>query len=279
MHELPLVFFTVFGQLSAGMVLLSSLSCLMNCSQANSIIRQKINLLALVFMAVGMLLASFHLGHPLRALNVIYGIGRSPMSNEIFTFGVVFGVTFASVLIYYFSLNPDSQKLKLIKPLCLKINRLPYINQLIAIILILLSLVFVWTIVLTYMLPTVKTWDTNYTAIQMYTAMLALGGIASAMLGLYRLGNAAFLIGSVLIILLKIPYYNLMTTISPELACAQASWMIAECMLIIVALLLVAFNIYRSKHNAIIYLTAFACVFIAEVCGRIAFYNLWMIPL
>ena len=200
MHELPLVFFTVFGQLSAGMVLLSSLPCLMNCSQANPIIRQKINLLALVFMAIGMLLASFHLGHPLRALNVIYGIGRSPMSNEIFTFGVVFGVTFASVLIHFFSLNPDSQKLKLIKPLCLKINRFPYINQLIAIILILLSLVFVWTIVLTYMLPTVKTWDTNYTAIQMYTAMLALGGIASAMLGLYRLGNAAFIIGSVLIL-------------------------------------------------------------------------------
>ncbi|MFQ1042327.1 dimethyl sulfoxide reductase anchor subunit family protein [Gilliamella sp. CG16] len=279
MHELPLVFFTVLGQLSAGMVLLSSLSCFINHSQAKQVIRQKINGLALLFMALGMLIASFHLGHPMRAFNVILGIGRSPMSNEIFTFSVLFGVTLVSLLLNYFALNPNSEKLDMIKPLCLKINRIPYINQLLAIVLMILSLVFVWTIVLTYRLPTVKTWDTVYTSIQMYLTMLALGGIASARVGLYRLGIGAFIIGVLLIVLSKVPYFNLMTSISPALANAQLSWMIIECILLIVALMLIIFSCWRTKHMTILCTTAFACTFLGEVCGRIAFYNLWTIPL
>lgn len=279
MHELPLVFFTVLGQLSAGMVLLSSLSCFINHSQAKQVIRQKINGLALLFMALGMLIASFHLGHPMRAFNVILGIGRSPMSNEIFTFSVLFGVTLVSLLLNYFALNPNSEKLDMIKPLCLKINRIPYINQLLAIVLMILSLGFVWTIVLTYRLPTVKTWDTVYTPIRMYLTMLALGGIASARVGLYRLGTGAFIIGVLLIVLSKVPYFNLMTSISPALANAQLSWMIIECILLIVALMLIIFNYWRTKHMTILCTTAFVCTFLGEVCGRIAFYNLWTIPL
>lgn len=279
MHELPLVFFTVLGQLSAGMVLLSSLSYFINYSQAKQLIRQKINGLVLLFMALGMLIASFHLGHPMRAFNVILGIGRSPMSNEIFTFGVLFGATLVSLLLNYFALYPNSEKLDIIKPLCLKINRIPYINQLLAIVLMILSLVFVWTIVLTYRLPTVKTWDTVYTPIQMYLTMLALGGIASARVGLYRLGTGAFIIGVLSIVLSKVPYFNLMTSISPALANAQLSWMMTECILLIVALMLIIFNCWRTKHMTILCTTAFACTFLGEVCGRIAFYNLWTIPL
>lgn len=279
MHELPLVFFTVFGQLSAGMVFLSSLYYLVNHTKDKISIIQKINVVSLIFMAIGMIIASFHLGHPLRALNVIFGIGRSPMSNEIFTFGVLFGVTFASVVLNYFSCYPTDDKFKFFRVICWKVNKIPYVNGLLSAVLILLSIVFVWTIVLTYMLPTVKTWDTYYTALQMYTAMFALGGIASAMLGLKRLGSVVFLMAGLLIVLLKIPYANLMATITPELTAQQSGWMIGECALILVALLLVIINIWRANYSIVLSIIAFACVFVAEICGRIVFYNLWVIPL
>ncbi len=277
MHELPLVFFTIFGQLSAGMILLSSLFYLVYRSKNKLAITQKINAVALIFMAIGMAIASFHLGQPLRAFNVIFGIGRSPMSNEIFTFGLLFAMTFAFVLLNYFVLYPNSTKLQIIKPLCQKINRIPHLNYLLAMILVILSLFFVWTIVLTYMLATIKTWDSCYTAIQMYTAMLVLGGIAVTWLGLYRAGYCAFFIGSLLILLLKMPYLKLMSEIAPDLTSNQYCWIIAQCTLLIISITLVLFAILRKQHQVMIYLLAFIGVFIAEICGRITFYNLWMI--
>ena len=277
MHELPLVFFTIFGQLSAGMILLSSLFYLVYRSKNKLAITQKINAVALIFMAIGMAIASFHLGQPLRAFNVIFGIGRSPMSNEIFTFGLLFAMTFAFVLLNYFVLYPNSTKLQIIKPLCQKINRIPRLNYLLAMILVILSLFFVWTIVLTYMLATIKTWDSCYTAIQMYTAMLVLGGIAVTWLGLYRIGYCAFFIGSLLILLLKMPYLKLMSEIAPDLTSNQYCWIIAQCALLIISITLVLFAILRKQHQVMIYLLAFIGVFIAEICGRITFYNLWMI--
>lgn len=277
MHELPLVFFTIFGQLSAGMILLSSLFYLVYRSKNKLAITQKINAVALIFMAIGMAIASFHLGQPLRAFNVIFGIGRSPMSNEIFTFGLLFAMTFAFVLLNYFVLYPNSTKLQIIKPLCQKINRIPRLNYLLAMILVILSLFFVWTIVLTYMLATIKTWNSCYTAIQMYTAMLVLGGIAVTWLGLYRIGYCAFFIGSLLILLLKMPYLKLMSEIAPDLTSNQYCWIIAQCALLIISITLVLFAILRKQHQTMIYLLAFIGVFIAEICGRITFYNLWMI--
>ena len=277
MHELPLVFFTIFGQFSAGMILLSSLFYLVYRSKIKLAITQKINAVALIFMAIGMAIASFHLGQPLRAFNVIFGIGRSPMSNEIFTFGLLFAMTFAFVLLNYFVLYPNSTKLQIIKPLCQKINRIPHLNYLLAMILVILSLFFVWTIVLTYMLATIKTWNSCYTAIQMYTAMLVLGGIAVTWLGLYRIGYCAFFIGSLLILLLKMPYLKLMSEIAPDLTSNQYCWIIAQCALLIISITLVLFTILRKQHQTMIYLLAFIGVFIAEICGRITFYNLWMI--
>ena len=277
MHELPLVFFTIFGQLSAGMILLSSLFYLVYRSKNKLAITQKINAVALIFMAIGMAIASFHLGQPLRAFNVIFGIGRSPMSNEIFTFGLLFAMTFAFVLLNYFVLYPNSTKLQIIKPLCQKINCIPHLNYLLAMILVILSLFFVWTIVLTYMLATIKTWNSCYTAIQMYTAMLVLGGIAVTWLGLYRIGYCAFFIGSLLILLLKTPYLKLMSEIAPDLTSNQYCWIIAQCALLIISITLVLFAILRKQHQTMIYLLAFIGVFIAEICGRITFYNLWMI--
>ena len=279
MHELPLVFFTVLGQLSAGMVFFSSLSYLFYPSLNNISKITKINIVALVFMAIGMFIASFHLGQPLRAFNVIFGIGRSPMSNEIFTFGLLFGVTVVSVLLSYFTQVDKGNKLVWIKMLCQRVNQIPKLAQMLAILLVILSVVFVWTIVLTYMLPTVKTWDTYYTTIQMYTTMLALGSIAVLSLGLYRIVSLIFVISVLLILVLKIPYLNLMMAISPQLATEQQSWLLAQCGLLVIAMVLVALNNKRITKNTNIYLIGFLCVLVGEICGRIAFYNLWTIPL
>ncbi|MCO6540276.1 MAG: dimethyl sulfoxide reductase anchor subunit [Gilliamella sp.] len=278
MHELPLVFFTVLGQLSAGMVLIGGISSLSHYSY--SLIKiNKMNMAALIVMAVAMLIASLHLGHPFRALNVIWGIGRSPMSNEIFSFGLLFGITLVCVLLTYFSYHNDGKKWLLVNSLCQRIYQIPNFSKILSLLLIFFSLIFVWMIALTYMLPTVKTWNTYYTAIQMYTSMLVLGGIAAIVFGIFRIGIISFFTGVISILLLKIPYINLMTSVSPELTSKQYIWMLIQCLLLVLALVLVIVNIYRSKQSTIIYSIAFIIVLVAELCGRIAFYNLWTIQM
>ncbi|MDF7666878.1 dimethyl sulfoxide reductase anchor subunit [Orbaceae bacterium ESL0727] len=279
MHELPLVFFTIFGQLAAGMVFIAGLCYLLNNQPNRVMVFERINVVALVIMALGMFIASFHLGKPLRAMNVIFGIGRSPMSNEIFTFGVLFGITFATVLLAYFNKPGKGNKLAFLKKLCQQVNKIPQLPKLLSIVLMIVSLFFVWTIVVTYMLPTVKTWDTYFTALQMYTAMLVLGGIACATLGLRRVGTLFFFIGIVLILGFKIPYLDLMTALSPELAYAQYTWMIVECVLLVLATLLVIINSFLARKLTFIYALAFILVLAGELCGRIVFYNFWTIPL
>ncbi|OCG59032.1 dimethyl sulfoxide reductase anchor subunit family protein [Gilliamella sp. GillExp13] len=278
MHELPLVFFTVLGQLSAGMVLIGGISSLSHYSY--SLIKiNTMNMAALIVMAVAMLIASLHLGHPFRALNVIWGIGRSPMSNEIFSFGLLFGITLVCVLLTYFSYHNDGKKWLLVNSLCQRIYQIPNFSKILSLSLIFFSLIFVWMIALTYMLPTVKTWNTYYTAIQMYTSMLVLGGIVAIVFGIYRIGIISFFTGVISILLLKIPYINLMTSVSPELTSKQYIWMLIQCLLLVLALVLVIVNIYRSKQSTIIYSIAFIIVLVAELCGRIAFYNLWTIQM
>ncbi|OCG38293.1 MULTISPECIES: dimethyl sulfoxide reductase anchor subunit family protein [unclassified Gilliamella] len=278
MHELPLVFFTVLGQLSAGMVLIGGISSLSHYSY--SLIKiNKMNMAALIVMAVAMLIASLHLGHPFRALNVIWGIGRSPMSNEIFSFGLLFGITLVCVLLTYFSYHNDGKKWLLVNSLCQRIYQIPNFSKILSLLLIFFSLIFVWMIALTYMLPTVKTWNTYYTAIQMYTSMLVLGGIVAIVFGIFRIGIISFFTGVISILLLKIPYINLMTSVSPELTSKQYIWMLIQCLLLVLALVLVFVNIYRSKQSTIIYSVAFIIVLFAELCGRIAFYNLWTIQM
>ena len=89
MHELPLVFFTVLAQAAAGAYLILLLS-----QPVNGMDERKLSfgiLVSMALLSLGMLVGMFHLGVPMRALNLLAGIGRSPMSNEILLGGAFAG--------------------------------------------------------------------------------------------------------------------------------------------------------------------------------------------
>ncbi|WP_392559902.1 dimethyl sulfoxide reductase anchor subunit family protein [Orbus mooreae] len=279
MNELPLVFFTVLGQMGAGTVLMTSLYSLI-CKQTTSVIKiMRINTVALIIMALAMIIASFHLGHPLRALNVIFGIGRSPMSNEIFTFGILFSVTFISVLLTYFSQPDNGNRLQLLKKLTHKINHIPGMAKLLALVLIIVSLFFIWTIVATYMLTTVKNWDTPYTVLQMYSTMLILGGVTITVFGIRKLGIICFTIGSIIVLTTKLPYIHFVSGITPDLAQAQYCFWLIQCGTLGIALIITFINSFKCGKSTAIYAAVAILALVGELSGRIAFYNLWAIPM
>ncbi|RKS87581.1 anaerobic dimethyl sulfoxide reductase subunit C (anchor subunit) [Orbus hercynius] len=279
MHELPLVFFTIFGQMGAGAVLIAGLCYLISQEPQRLIKIERINIAALIIMAIGMGIASLHLGHPLRALNVIFGIGRSPMSNEIFSFGVLFGITFVNVLHAYFTPPNRGNKFAWLKKIVLKLNQIPAITKLLAALQVIVSVFFVWMIVATYMLPTVKNWDTPYTAMQMYTSMLILGGALVIPFGLRRSGFIFFIVGIAAVLITKLSYIGFVSQITPDLALAQHSFWYLQCGLLALALLITFVALLKVNKASGIYILSLILALAGELCGRIAFYNLWAIPM
>lgn len=279
MHELPLVFFTILGQMGAGAVFISALYYLVNKQPQRVLIIERINITAIIFMAIAMGIASFHLGQPLRAMNVIFGVGRSPMSNEIFTFSLLFGIVFATALLAYFSKPKNGNKLAFIKKLANRVNAIPHIHALLAIITILVSVVFIWMIVATYMLPTVNNWNTGYTALQIYTSMLILGGLLAITFDIRKIGFIFFFIGALIVLVTKIPYINFIDQHSPQLAIAQYCWWQIQCGLLVLAMLITLINSRKQRHSTAIYAISLLLAIVAELCGRIAFYNLWAISM
>lgn len=81
MHELPLVFFTVFTQSAVGAFILLLIGGAMGLVAPR---RKAIGLFSVMCLfGLGVIVGLFHVGQPLRALNMLLRVGHSPMSNEI----------------------------------------------------------------------------------------------------------------------------------------------------------------------------------------------------
>lgn len=81
MHELPLVFFTVFTQSAVGAFILLLIGGAMGLVAPR---RKAIGLFSVMCLfGLGVIVGIFHVGQPLRALNMLLRVGHSPMSNEI----------------------------------------------------------------------------------------------------------------------------------------------------------------------------------------------------
>ena len=79
MDNFSLVLFTVLAQTSVALFFYSAY----RYAGQEQPLRKMWSLLPLIFIAVGAMASATHLGQPLRAFNALFGLGRSPISNEI----------------------------------------------------------------------------------------------------------------------------------------------------------------------------------------------------
>ncbi|WP_159565674.1 dimethyl sulfoxide reductase anchor subunit family protein [Budvicia diplopodorum] len=251
MHELPLVFFTVFGQSAVGLLLLAFISD--RLTMTDEPLLKRANLLALILMGIGLIVGIFHVGQPLRAINMLIGLGRSAMSNEILLSGAFFSLICCTVIFT-----------------CLKKNAaVAGVCNALAIV---VGLAFVWSITQVYQLSTVANWDTMHTSLQMWLTVLIGGGACAVLIGAHKVGGCFLLIGATISLIAKPEY---LVQLSPSLAAAQTLfWSVqAFCLALAVAVGVVAFIKQQSCGSALM-LGVFGAV-VGELAGRIAFYNLW----
>lgn len=105
-HELPLVLFTILGTAGAGVgtahllrFMLVGLPLALSWWEA---------LLLSVFLAIGAMVSTGHLGKPLRAPLALKRVGRSPLSTEVLALGLALGAGVAGLLLPAFLLIPAS---------------------------------------------------------------------------------------------------------------------------------------------------------------------------
>ncbi|MBN6042495.1 dimethyl sulfoxide reductase anchor subunit [Citrobacter sp. ku-bf4] len=257
MHELPLVFFTVFTQSAVGAFILLLIGGTLGQIEAR---RMAIGLFSVMCLfGVGILLGIIHVGQPLRALNMLLRVGHSPMSNEI-----VLSAVFATLG------GLGSLGLLLNRGATALCKALVWLAAVVGV-------VFILAIPQIYQLPTVVTWRTSYTTVMMVLTPLIGGGILAGLFGL-RLGLLVSVLAILASFCLRPGYISTLMSADDVLTAAQTNWFTAQAVLL--ALGVIGVVVWaRLKTNVAVLATAALVVIAAELVGRIAFYNLWTLPM
>ena len=257
MHELPLVFFTVFTQSAVGAFILLLIGGTLGQIEAR---RMAIGLFSVMCLfGAGVLLGIFHVGQPLRALNMLIRVGHSPMSNEI-----VLSAVFAT--------------LGGLGALGLLLNRgaIALCKALVWLAAV-VGVVFIMAVPQIYQLPTVVTWQSSYTTAMMVLTPLIGGGILAGLFGL-RLGLLVSVLAIQLSFCLRPGYMASLMSADSALTAAQTSWFTAQAVLLAVGIVGVVAWVKLKSYVTVLAMTALV-VIVAELVGRIAFYNLWTLPM
>jgi len=272
MHELPLVFFTVFGQTAVGLFLMALVAFAMGQLTQRQL--NNANLVAIVILAIGMAIGGLHMGKPLRAFNLIFGAVRSPMSNEILLSGAFFGFAAATVM-----LSVKLVQQWLADKLSMTTDKLLSLQKLANTATVLFGLAFAWSITQVYQLETVPAWNSGYTALQLWLTVLLSGGAFALAMGAYKLGSVSVVFSGAIALVSRFGYVDFVTEQVPHLAAQQHALWNGYVAAILLTLLITVITLVRNRRIAPLLYTGAAVMLIGELLSRIAFYNLWWITM
>lgn len=164
--EITLVLFTTLAPSGVVAFIVMGLSLMRGDLSAE--IRRRINQflsIPLVTTMVGLVFSATHLGNPANALYVFLGVGRSPLSTEVFC-AVVFLSLAGLYWLYSFSVQPNE-----------RLRRWWMVFAMVA------GAVFVWSISLAYDADTIVSWNTPFVPLSLWLNALV-GGPLLALVGL-----------------------------------------------------------------------------------------------
>lgn len=168
LKEWPLVAFTILGQTSVGLSLVSAWSLFFKSDGGPSTLVGRERALPGLVLALALLLAAvlvsfFHLGHPLRARRALANLRTSWLSREIlFELGFLGAVALA-VWRLWRSSGPDGVGRSALAAAAV------------------LGLLFLFSMARIYMLDTIPSWDQAFTPLSFLLSSLSLGPLSTAL--------------------------------------------------------------------------------------------------
>ncbi|MDR3439066.1 DmsC/YnfH family molybdoenzyme membrane anchor subunit [Telmatospirillum sp.] len=269
MRELPLVFFTVLTQTAVGAWLILMISEATRPASWTTPVtvggrqwpRWPLALLmAACVFDVAILISTSHLGQPVRAVNTLFRMGASPMSTEIALASLFCAAAGISALVMLFQIGPR------------------WTGRTLAWLAVVAGIAFLTAIPQVYRISTVATWESNWTPAIMWLTSLVTGGALAALLGARRLGLVISLIGIVVSFCIRPAYLAWLMQANAELAPRQTTWFTAQLVLLAIAVCAGLWTLWRERRYSMVALNL-VLVVVAELVGRIAFYNLWTLPM
>lgn len=255
MHELPLVIFTVLAQSAAGIAIIATLGLF--AGKLDEKTYHRALMVALASIAVGGVASLFHLGQPVRAINALSGIGRSPMSNEVFT-TILFGASLFGTVVLG----------QLKKPFT-SIKMLGLLTAVVGFGLILV-------IPTIYVLETIPQWNTSLTTVHMLLTGLIIGSAVVYMLSATRIFALCTALMLVVTISLLPAYLVHFSNAAPALL--EASLLFWTMKSMFASLAITTVMLTKINHNITAFLTVIF-VLLSEFGGRIGFFEMWQISM
>lgn len=162
--ELPLLIFTILGQMSAGAFIVLGAVRIFARATAGSERVERLSDVSLYAigptLALGFAGSFLHLGNPINAANALNHLSSSGMSREILA-GVLFAAFGGIYALFQYRRWGT-----------------PLVRHVLASITALLGVVLVWMMASLYLLPTVPAWNTWITPASFFTTALLLGSMA-----------------------------------------------------------------------------------------------------
>lgn len=273
--DFPLVIFTLLQQMAAGgFILLALLLIKQQLDQASSLTLSKRLLVILVLSGLGLAASTFHLGHPFRGANVLFGVGRSWLSNEV----VITGTFFGAVGFYWLA----SWK----KPEWLGLRKLSLLVGLI------FGLAGLAAMAMVYMINTVPVWYSWHTPASFFATAATAGALLALVLlrpieAFYtpQVQSSMHLVGLVglfacaLVMGMQASHWagiSSAVTTPAEQFSGYSSWMTARVLLLIAAAILWLATLVKDRISPLTLLVTLILVLAAEGAGRVIFYSVHM---
>lgn len=166
-NEWPLVFFTLFAQISAGMIMtMFALSVIFRQHEmvVNIEFRRNVILIALVIMGLALLLSFLHLARPLNSVFSMHGLASSWLSREILLASAFFGLLLA--ITFLMKAGATGLKTGMTDA---------FLHYGLAGIAATTSILLIYSMIRIYMLPTIPVWNNIATPISFFNSALLLG--------------------------------------------------------------------------------------------------------
>ena len=273
MNELPLVFFTTLSQLGAGMFVVLATIRLTSVRPQVRLAAARGQFASLVIVGLGGLAAVFHLGRPLRAMNVLFGLAHtSALSIEIVLSGIFTGAVAVYLGCLWFGLFSSLLK------------------DLLQVAAMVLGVIFMAAIGHVYTLSTVPTWGTVLVYFQFFGTALLLGTAAAAVAMTLFLpaelkagwgrGLAGLGVVAAPLVLAVFAWYvaflgGLHLNQSPIAALhAVDGFVLLRVLLVVTGAVLLLVGCARPSRLPPLVLAGTVSLLLAELAGRIVFYSL-----
>lgn len=273
--DFPLVIFTLLQQMAAGgFILLAILLLKKQINQPSSLRLSKRLIVILVFSGLALTASTLHLGHPFRGANVLFGIGRSWLSNEVVITGTFFGAVG-----FYWLASWKKPEWSALRQLSLAVG-------------LLTALAGIAAMSMVYMINTVPVWYSWHTPASFFATAATAGALLALLLirpieefytpqvqsGIHFVGLVG-LFSCALVMGMQAGFWSgissAITTPAEQFA-GYSSWMTTRAVLLFAAAILWLATMLKDRISPASLLATLILVLAAEGAGRVIFYSVHM---